>query len=327
MIQHVRRAETKHRKWLVLVVLGAASVSTAGGPSVRSPRPPTEPATRTGGRETAARAFGADSRDAQAQALELMTLAAFEEPVGGGGGTRSSAPGIANLRGWQWNEDRGCSRSHPYFGGTGRWPESAPDLIHTALLLRALRGAGLAANDPYIQRAALFIARCQVVDDPRGRGDVDRRDRGGFSTGPVVESSAGIPTVRLGRPSGASTCVGLTSLLAAGVAPDDARVRGAVHWLEEHYSVDAHPGMARAREGLYGYYYEFARAMTALGRDRIRDSRGVPHDWRAELERELAERQHADGSWTNPDESPEPASRATSTVTSLALLTLRQLRP
>jgi hypothetical protein len=144
--------------------------------------------------------------------------------------------------------------------------------------------------------------------------------------GPVVDTTGERPKVRLGPPNGASTCLGLTSLLAAGVAPGDARVRAAVHWLEEHYTLDAHPGMARPHEGLFGYYYELARAMTALGFDRLRDSRGGVHNWRTELKRKLSEQQNADGSWTNPDESPEPAGRAPGTTTSLALLSLVQLR-
>jgi squalene-hopene/tetraprenyl-beta-curcumene cyclase len=256
-----------------------------------------------------------------------MALSAFYKKVAGGDGARVLASATRFLRTWQWNEARGCNPSHPYFGGTGRWTRSVPDLIHSALLLQAMRDAGVAASDPYIRRASIFITRCQVVGDRGVRFDADCRDLGGFSTGPVVDPKGGTFAGRSGRPSGASTCLGLTSLLAAGVAPDDARVRSALRWLEEHYSLDAHPGMTRPREGLYGYYYEFAKAMTALGLDRIRDSRGVLHDWRAELVRKLADQQHADGSWTNPDESREPASSSAWTITSLALLTLRQIRP
>jgi hypothetical protein len=84
--------------------------------------------------------------------------------------------------------------------------------------------------------------------------------------------------------------------------------------------------MAHAREGLYGYYYEFAKAMTALGYDRLRDARGDMHNWRTELKRKLSEQQKFDGSLTNPDESHEPACRAPVTITSLALMTLVQFR-
>jgi squalene-hopene/tetraprenyl-beta-curcumene cyclase len=212
-----------------------------------------------------------------------------------------------------------------YFGGISRWSRSVPDLLHTALMLRALRDAGVKDNDPYSQNALTFIARRQIADDHGGRHEGNQHDRGGFSMGPVVESTGGTLKMRLRPANGASTCLGLTSLLAAGEAPGDTRVRGGVRWLEEHYSIDVHPGMARAREGLYCYYYEFARAMTTLGYDCVRDAQGVVHNWRAELKRKLFEQQNVDRSWTNPDESREPDGRAPVTVTSLALLTLVQL--
>ena len=178
-----------------------------------------------------------------------MALTAFDRALDGGDRPRSPASAAAFSRDWQWNEGAVCLRSHPYYGGTGRWAQSAPDLVHTALLLRALRGAGVAASDRYIQRAAIFITRCQVVDGPDARGGRDRSDLGGFSEGPVVDPTRAAATVRLGRPCGASTCLGLTSLLAAGVAPDDARVQAAFHWLEEHYSLDVHPGAGPPARG------------------------------------------------------------------------------
>jgi hypothetical protein len=305
----------------------AVSSYVAGGHAAHSPKSPGVPADPPNRRGTSAGADGGGPRDARTIAVELMALTAFDRAIDGGDRPRSPASTAAFPRDWQWNEGRNCAPAHPYYGGTGRWAKSAPDLVHTALLLRASRGAGVAASDRYIQRATIFIARCQVVDGPDAQGGRDRHDLGGFAEGPVVDPMPGIARVRLGRPCGASTCLGVTSLLAAGVAPDDARVQAAFHWLEEHYSLDVHPGAARPREGLYGYYFEFANAMTALKHDRIRDARGVLHDWRSELGRKLAEQQHADGSWTNPDESPEPANCSGSTVTSFALLTLQQLHP
>ncbi len=67
--------------------------------------------------------------------------------MGGGGdrGARLMAASAGFLRSSQRNEGRGCPPSHPYFGGTGRWPESAPDLLHRALLLQAMRAAGVVA--------------------------------------------------------------------------------------------------------------------------------------------------------------------------------------
>ena len=325
MMGHQRRRLIRPRRWPAIAALAAGLSAVAW---VRASLPPTAPAAPTGRRETPAAAIGERPKpDARSLSIGLMALATFGKTVDEGRGLRSLAATAGFLRDWQWNEGRGCPPSHRHYGGTGRWPESAPDLIHTAMLLQAMRATGVAANDPYIRRASLFVARCQLIGEPRAPADGDRADLGGFSTGPIVDAAGTPAKARLGRPTGASTCLGLTGLLAAGIAPDDRRIRAALGWLEGHYSLDAHPGMTRAREGLYGYYYEFARAMTALGCDRIRDPRGVVHDWRAELGLKLAEQQNPDGSWTNPDESREPAECSPSTITSLALLTLRQLQP
>jgi squalene-hopene/tetraprenyl-beta-curcumene cyclase len=326
LTQHLRRSELSRGKWLLIATFVSALFAVACGRVALLARSPTLRATPRINPAAGDGASRDDSRDARTLSAELMALTAFDESMVGGGDVRALASAAGSLRTWQWDEERGCSPSHPYFGGTRRWAHSVPDLMHTALMLRALRGAGVAENDPYSQRALTFIARCQVVDDSGGGGAGDRHDRGRFSTGPVVDSTGGTLKVRLGRPNGASTCLGLTSLLACGVAPGDVRVRDAVHWLEEHYSLDGHPGMARGREGLYGYYYEFARAMTTLGYDCLRDSRGDVHHWRTELKRKLSEQQNVDGSWTNPDESGDPAARSPVTTTSLALLTLVQLR-
>jgi hypothetical protein len=120
------------------------------------------------------------SRNARTRSAELMALTAFSERVVlRNGDLRTLASAAGFLRGWQWDEERGCYTSHPYFGGTGRWARSVPDLMHTALMLRALRGAGVAANDPYCQRALTFISRCQFVNDSGGGSDGDRHERGG----------------------------------------------------------------------------------------------------------------------------------------------------
>ena len=83
--------------------------------------------------------------------------------------------------------------------------------------------------------------------------------------------------------------------------------------------------MARTNEGLFGYYYEFAKAMRALGLDQIRDARGVVHNWRDELAQELAARQKPNGSWTDPEESPERAGCEPMTITSYGLLALDRI--
>jgi squalene-hopene/tetraprenyl-beta-curcumene cyclase len=94
------------------------------------------------------------------------------------------------------------------------------------------------------------------------------------------------------------TYSGLKSFLYAGVSKDDPRVKAAVDWVRRHYTLDENPGMGQA--GLYYYYHTFAKALQALGQDRLEDADGVKHDWRAELFEALRKRQRPDGRFINP---------------------------
>lgn len=260
-------------------------------------------------------------RDARIVSWRVMALVSYGEATGSRRYRPEVLHGVDVLRASQWDESRGCPASHPLFGGISRVGLTPPDLTHTALALQAQRNAGVPADDPWIRRALGFIARCQVAGTPGCRNE------GGFAARPIDPATSAATAPESSRkPSGATTCLGLTSLLAAGFAPEDARVRGALRWLAGHYTLDAHPGMDRREEGLFGFYLEFAKAMAALRLDRIRDAQGVSHDWCEELAGRLAARQNPDGSWTNPRESPDPAASTPMVVTSYALLTLDQIR-
>jgi squalene-hopene/tetraprenyl-beta-curcumene cyclase len=118
------------------------------------------------------------------------------------------------------------------------------------------------------------------------------------------------------------TYAGLKSLIYAGLAADDPRVKAAVKWIKDHYTLGENPGMGSA--GLYYYYQAYARALAALGVDEFTDSTGKKHDWRAELVRELASRQQADGSWLN--ENARWLEGNPNLVTGYVLLTLSYAR-
>jgi hypothetical protein len=177
--------------------------------------------------------------------------------------------------------------------------EDPTDLAFTAEALRALRAAGLPEDDPCVVRAVEFLSRFGGPSGLAGKGSEAR----------------GL--------SGEAACLGVSGLLAAGVDGDDPRVRGAVAWLEGHYTLEANPGAEPPRRGLYRYYFELARAMTALKVDRIRDAEGAEHDWRAELSAFLAREQRPDGSWANPQETAEDSEGHVTVATSYAVLTLR----
>jgi squalene-hopene/tetraprenyl-beta-curcumene cyclase len=117
---------------------------------------------------------------------------------------------------------------------------------------------------------------------------------------------------------------GLKSFLYAGVSKDDPRVKAALRWIREHYTLEENPGMKQA--GLYYYYHTFAKAMDALGEEVFTDAAGKKHRWRAELFQALKSRQREDGSWVNEgdrafgESTPELA-------TAFAILSLSYCRP
>jgi squalene-hopene/tetraprenyl-beta-curcumene cyclase len=90
---------------------------------------------------------------------------------------------------------------------------------------------------------------------------------------------------------------GLKSFLYAGVSKEDPRVKAAVTWIRNHYTLEENPGMGKA--GLFYYYHTFAKAMDALGEEPFVDAKGNKHDWRMELFQTLQKQQLENGSWRN----------------------------
>jgi squalene-hopene/tetraprenyl-beta-curcumene cyclase len=96
------------------------------------------------------------------------------------------------------------------------------------------------------------------------------------------------------------TYAGLKSMIYAGLTREDPRVKAALTYITEHYTLDENPGLGQ--QGLYYYFHTFAKTMAVLGETMLTDSKGVSHDWRAELVAALAQRQQPDGSWVNPSD-------------------------
>ncbi len=100
------------------------------------------------------------------------------------------------------------------------------------------------------------------------------------------------------RSYGSMTYAGVKSMIYAGLTKDDPRVKAATRWIKENWTLEDNPGTGGAM-GLYYYLHTFAKTMKLYGEDTITDSKGVKHDWRAELVAQLAKQQHDDGSWMN----------------------------
>lgn len=192
-------------------------------------------------------------------------------------------------------------------GGVGYDGKSRPDLSNTQMFLDALIAAGVSKDDPAIQRAMKFVQRCQNLPDKEKGNDLafaakaKEEDKGGFTYTPLDPDDNPHATGEGGlRSLGAMTYAGLKSYLYAGVKKDDPRVKGALRWIRNHYTLDENPGMKQS--GLYYYYHTFAKTMEALGGDQFEDGKGVKHDWRKELFAALKKRQQADGGFINKED-------------------------
>ncbi|MBN2473114.1 MAG: terpene cyclase/mutase family protein [Pirellulales bacterium] len=206
----------------------------------------------------------------------------------------------ARVRGFQWDEDGGKDKSDFSYGGVGYGGQSRPDLSNTAFLVDALKACNAGKEDEAIQNALVFVSRCQNLETEHNTTPFSAKvnDGGFYYTCALSRQDESRQTPNGGlRSYGAMSYAGLKSMIYAGLTKDDPRLKAAVQWIREHYSVTSNPGMGDA--GLYYYYHTFAKALDALGVDRVEDANGVKHDWRKELAEELARRQKPNGSWVN----------------------------
>ena len=226
----------------------------------------------------------------------------------------------------QWDEDEGQQKSDYSYGGAGYGKHKRPDLSNTSFFIEALKAAGAGPDDPAMQKALLFVSRCQNLESEHNTSQFAAKnpDGGFYYTAAAGGSSMAGTTSEGGlRSYGSMTYAGLKSMLYAGVGPDDPRVKAAVRWIQKHYDLQSNPGMGDA--GLYYYYHIFAKALDAMGQDEIQDASGARRDWRLDLRQALIGRQQPNGSWLNTNSrwlEGDPA-----LVTGYALLTLSYCRP
>ena len=217
------------------------------------------------------------------------------------------------LRKTQWVEgsigpkgEKVEDKANSWYGGFGYNRHSRPDLSNTHFAVQALHDAGVKPDDPAYRNVLVFVSRCQnfseTNDQPWSGND------GGFVYSPAdggdseAESYTGPDGRKMWRSYGSMTYAGLKSMIYAGLTPDDPRVKAAVDWVRQNWTLDENPGMrandpAQAQHGLYYYYQVMAKALHAYGQPVLTDAQGRSHDWRLELIEKLASLQKPDGSW------------------------------
>ena len=227
----------------------------------------------------------------------------------------------AFAKGLQWDEGEEKSKADPEFGGAGYGKSKRPDLSNTSFFLDALKAVGNDENSEAIQRALVFVSRCQNLESEHNATPFAAKNPdGGFYYTPAGggQSQAGNTETGGLRSYASMTYAGLKSMVYAGLTPDDLRVKAATEWVKKNYDLKSNPGMGDA--GLYYYYNTVAKALSTMKMAELVDAQGKKHNWRQELIAELKSRQQADGSWVNAN--PKWMEGDPNIVTAYALLTL-----
>lgn len=230
-----------------------------------------------------------------------IVLVALAKANAGGKYTQTIAKAEEFAKGIQWDESEGKDPSDLFYGGAGYGSHSRPDLSNTSFLIDALKTLGADGNDEAMQKALVFVSRCQNLETPANNSPhAAKINDGGFyyTVADGGESKAGNEPNGGLRSYGSMTYAGLKSMIYAGVSQDDPRVKAAVDFLRQNYTLEANPGMGQ--QGLFYYYHTMAKALDALGEAQFTDAAGQQHAWKSELLGKLAELQQPDGSWSNP---------------------------
>ncbi len=220
----------------------------------------------------------------------------------------------------QRDEGEGYDRDSDWgYGGIGYGNELRPDLSNTQFGLEGMKAAGVPADDPAMQRAILFLQRCQnsveanpvAIERADGRVVVAGNDGGaGYHPG---ESKAGLVANPDGtfttRSYGSMTYALLKCYLFAGLPRDDARVQAALSWIAKNWTVELNPGFDPASaqgaeyQGLFYYWFTMAKALDASGLETLTTPDGKEHHWRDELLAKLLSISYQEGFWTNQKSS------------------------
>lgn len=187
----------------------------------------------------------------------------------------------------------------------GANPDKArADLSNTAWALRAMRETqdvedlrpGGKTVDVNWNASLTFVEKFQ------NRDQSDATNYGGFAyslggeRGGTTVGKDG--TMKLAG-YGSMTYAGLESMIYAQVDRADPRVRSAVEWAANHWSVDENPGMGS--KGHFYYLNIMAKALSLNGADTLARKDGDPIPWKSQLVGKLVATQAKDGSWSNKD--------------------------
>jgi squalene-hopene/tetraprenyl-beta-curcumene cyclase len=182
-------------------------------------------------------------------------------------------------------------------------PMATPNLSATVFALDGLLAAGCRSDEPAIQKARVFVERCQNWPEEEEQPEAQFDDGGFFFVhGDETRNKAGEAGVdAAGRVRyvsyGSTTADGLRALVACGLPVGHPRVRAARRWMVDNFSATRHPGRYPTnreylRPALYFYYCaSAAEALLISGAENW--------EWASDLALNLLSCQRGDGCWAN----------------------------
>lgn len=187
-----------------------------------------------------------------------------------------------------------------YSGGFGYDQGSAKaDLSNTTASLESLKTVG-ELDEKTKANAIKFIEQCQNNSEtnklPWASNDKSFIYRPGNSkAGSYFENGQ-----ERFKGYGLMTYAGILSMIFADLDKSDPRVKGAMSWVEENFSLDDNINLGK--KGLYYYYVMMAKALNAYGEEKVITKDGRIHYWAKELADKIVKLQNEDGSFYNKDQ-------------------------
>src|SRR5690606_19174736 len=115
-------------------------------------------------------------------------------------------------------------KSDPAYGGAGYGSHRRPDLSNTSFLIDALKATGNGPDDEAMQKALIFVSRCQNLETEHNTTPFAAKNPdGGFYYTPAAGGTSQAGTLPDGglRSYASMTYAGLKSMIYCGLEKDD----------------------------------------------------------------------------------------------------------
>jgi len=206
-------------------------------------------------------------------------------------------------------------KNHVFYGGFGYGKHGRPDGSNSQFSVQALIDSGSDCKDPEIVAAVEFFSRLQGSKYNKYFGDRIVQDGGAIYATSETKEKLGVPQSMAGEVSedgvtklrtyGSMTYAMFKTYIYAQLEnddPNDPRIKDALRWISNNYSLEQNPGMP-AETKMQGYFYyivTFAKALDADPKRKVvTTADGKEHNWANDLIAKLAAIQSSDGSFVN----------------------------